>query len=47
MISTSHPTVSARTAIVTGGTPAEFAAFLRADYEKISRLVREARIPME
>jgi tripartite-type tricarboxylate transporter receptor subunit TctC len=34
-------------AIVTGGTPAEFAAFLRADYEKISRLVREARIPME
>ena len=34
-------------AIVTGGTPAEFGAFLRADHEKISRVVREAKIPME
>ncbi len=34
-------------AIVTGGTPAEFAAFLRAEHEKISRVVREAKIPME
>ena len=34
-------------AIVTGGTPEQFAAFLRADHEKISRVVREAKIPME
>jgi tripartite-type tricarboxylate transporter receptor subunit TctC len=34
-------------ALVTGGTPGEFGAFLRAEHAKISRIVREARIPME
>jgi hypothetical protein len=34
-------------AIVTGGTPAEFGSFLKAEHEKISRVVREAKIPME
>ncbi len=34
-------------ALVTGGTPEEFGAFLRAEHEKISRVVREAKIPME
>ena len=34
-------------AIVTGGTPEEFGAFLRREHEKIARIVREARIPME
>ena len=32
---------------VIGGTPAEFGAFLRAEMDKIGRVVREARIPME
>ena len=34
-------------ALVTGGTPEEFGTFLRREHEKISRVVREARIPME
>jgi tripartite-type tricarboxylate transporter receptor subunit TctC len=34
-------------ALVTGGTAEEFGAFLRAEHAKISRIVREARIPME
>ena len=32
---------------VVGGTPAEFGAFLRAEVDKIGRVVREARISME
>jgi tripartite-type tricarboxylate transporter receptor subunit TctC len=32
---------------VVGGTPAEFGAFLRAEVDKIGRVVREARILME
>ena len=32
---------------VVGGTPAEFGAFLRAEMDKIGRVVREARISME
>ncbi len=32
---------------ITGGTPAEFAAFLRSDMDKIDRLVKTARITVE
>jgi tripartite-type tricarboxylate transporter receptor subunit TctC len=32
---------------VVGGTPAEFGAFLRAEMDKIGRVVRDAKIPME
>ena len=32
---------------VVGGTPAEFGAFLRAEVDKIGRVVREARISVE
>ena len=38
---------SRRTTAGSGGTPEEFGAFLRAEHTKISRIVREARIPME
>ncbi len=34
-------------ALVTGGTPEEFGAFLRGEVEKIGRVVREARISAE